>query len=249
LAIDEIRQCIELQKDVNWHSEIVPAHVLRADSIGLVDDSVDLGYVLLAVTYNDSKESVIGFARVTSTMDLNKHWLHEIVTSSKFQSKGIGFGIMQAIRAKSLELGGKELYFTYDPFEGQNGRLYLTKCGAKVVRIHENLYGQAKSGAHANRKTHRCLVRWDLRQLSPSSRKIKDIEAIPAISDISILDMEPRIRVEIPYKVQALSTQEAMAWQERTMPILVEAINVKGYHATYLHTLPSKRCNFLLLEK
>ncbi len=101
-----------MQKEIGWESNIVPTHIFRADSIHLVDENINLGYVLLAViSEKGSQDAVIGFARVTSTMNPKKHWLHEIAVSSKIQCQGVGYGLMKAIKKKSLELGCTELYF------------------------------------------------------------------------------------------------------------------------------------------
>ena len=235
LAIHEIQQCVELQKVVGWDTEICPSHIIRADSINLVDESINLGYVLIAVVHNENQETVIGFSRVTFTRDLAKHWLHEIVICSKYQSDGIGFSMMNIIKNQSIKLGGKELYFTYDPLEGQNGRLYLTKCGAKAIRVYENFYGQPTSMAHANRKTHRVLVRWDLEHKTMPI--IENIDMIPISNDLSSLEKISQTRIEIPYNVKSLTDTEAKNWQDIIFPILQETINISGYQATYLQTV------------
>lgn len=248
LAMDEIRQCVAIQKAANWYLDIVPTHVLRANTINLIDDSINLGYVLVAVKKADN--SVVGFAMVTFTSSPGKHWGHELVISPTVRSQGVGLSIAKAVKAKSLELGGRELCGTYDPFEGQIGRLYLTKCGAKAIRVYENLYGDIKSLALGNRKTHRFLVKWDLYHDKPKSdEETMDVEAIPIIADLSIPVSHPKIRVEIPYRMQDLDQQEATQWQELVFPILVEAINHRGYQATYLQSKPNERRNFLILEK
>ena len=75
-ALHGIDQCIAIQRAVGWGAETVPSHVFRADSLGLLTDLVDLGYVLLA-EHTVSGE-VVGFGRVTYTRDPEKHWLHEL---------------------------------------------------------------------------------------------------------------------------------------------------------------------------
>lgn len=247
LAMDEINQCIRIQESIKWHPEIVPAHVFRADSINLIDPTINLGYVLVAVRKIDG--SVIGFARVTFTADLDKHWLHEIAVSPEAQSQNVGFEIMKAIKTQSLKLGGTYLYFTYDPLEGQNGRLYLSKCGAKAIRVYENLYGEIKSSAHGNRKTHRFLVCWNMRFDKPLSPASLNLDTIPIISRLPLPTEYKRFGVAIPYRVQDLSPQEAARWQGAIFPILMEAINLYGYRAVYLQTDKVERCNFLVLER
>jgi predicted GNAT superfamily acetyltransferase len=244
-AMEEIHQCVELQKDVKWYSEIVPPHIFRADSIDLVDNAIRLGYVLVALNKNSNR--LAGFARVTFTAHPDKHWLHEIVVSQEEQSRNIGLEIMKKMKDISIDLGAKEIYFTYDPFEGHNGRLYLTKCGAKATKVYENLYGEIKSPAHGNRKTHRFLVCWSLSSDRPLVEETLNLEEIPIIDSLPFSDL-PRVRIEIPYKIQALSEEDAARWQKVALPLLVEAINRKSYKAVYLQTKKDECRNFLVLE-
>ena len=167
--------------------------------------------------------------------------------SPAVQSKGVGSLLMEGIKTKSLELGGTELYFTYDPFEAQNGRLYLTKCGGKAIRVYEDLYGKLESSAHKNRKTHRLLVRWDF-QDEPVEKAIHG-ESIPIVTELSLLESFPKIRIEIPYSVQKLDDHKAAQWGERVLPILVEAINNRNYQATSVQKNEKDRKSFLVLEK
>jgi predicted GNAT superfamily acetyltransferase len=248
LALTEIQQCVELQRSVNWHSEIVPAHVFRADSIGLVEPSIDLGYVLVAKLVQDcGRESVIGFARVTSSMEPTRHWLHEIVVSNEYQSMGVGLALMRAIRTRSLESGAKELYFTCDPLVGSNCRLYLTKCGAVGVKVFDNLYGL---GAGTDPyKSHRLLLCWNLLgDMLPRSAVVNP-ETIPVVDTVSFHDTWMRIMVSIPYRLEDLTPEEKASWQNRTFPILAVAVNKKAFRVTNLLTMPTECRNYLLLEK
>lgn len=245
LAMEEIQQCITIQEKVKWQSEIVPSHVFRADSIGRIDDSINLGYVLLALK---NKYEIIGFARVTSTFNIQKHWLHEVAVIPDSQSKHVGMKLMEGIKRKSIELGGSSLYFTYDPFEGQNGRLYLTKCGAKAIKVYEDFYGFTNTGAHGNRKTHRFLVKWDLNKKISIQERIGN-RRISTVSSLPVPHERKLIKVEIPYCVQELSEKEAKRWQDSIFPILVKAINIYDYRAISIQTDKDVKRNFIVLEK
>ncbi|MCP4700876.1 MAG: GNAT family N-acetyltransferase [Gammaproteobacteria bacterium] len=249
LAIDEIDQCIKLQKEIGWETNLVPAHIFRADSIGLIEENIDLGYVLLALSYKqEDKENVIGFARVSATMNPQKHWLHELAVSSEMQSQGIGYHLMKAIQKKSLELGGRELYFTFDPINGKNACLYLTKCGARAIKIYDNFYGKMAGAPHVNEKTHRFLCQWGLSapQYKPEN---KNFNKIQVLADLSSLNKQRTFAVEVPCAVQEVDQAYALKWQEKTFPLLDAAINLQGYQAVYLYRSPDKHPNFLILDK
>lgn len=248
-AMDEIIQCVRIQKELGWDWEIVPSHVLRADSIGLIDDCIDLGYILLAFLKKDPAHTVLGFARVTYTRNSEEHWLHEVAVSSRFQSRGAGLCIMKAVKTKSILLGASRLYFTYDPFEGKSGNLYMTKCGAKAVKVFDNLYGGVKSPAHEGRKSHRFLMEWNLLAdgVREGPRFSKHGDA-PVISSLAEFDSEPMMRVRIPYRLDDLSEKETAEWQNKVFPILFETINNRNYRAVSVQTMPESLENFLVLE-
>ncbi|MBN1323538.1 MAG: GNAT family N-acetyltransferase [Methanotrichaceae archaeon] len=240
-AIEEIGQCVRIQEEVGYEGQIVPSHLFRAESIGLIEPSIDLGYILLAL----EGPKVVGYARVVYTRDREIHWLHQIVVSPALQSQGLGFELMKAVKAKSLEMGAEVLCFTYDPFEGRNGSLYLRKCGAKGVRVLEDFYGPMGSAAHGNRKSHRLLMRWDLlgERENWSAEKIPLSESLPNSWDRDILALE------IPWQIGSLGGKEAALWQERTMPALVKAINQRGFQAVSLLSRPDELRNYLMLRR
>ncbi|KPA15646.1 GCN5 family N-acetyltransferase [Candidatus Magnetomorum sp. HK-1] len=247
VAMNEIHECINIQENVNWHTEIVSSHVLRADTINRVDESLNLGYILLAI--NNKTDEIAGFARVTSTFERNKNWLHEIAVKQGAQSNNIGLQLMKAVKKKSLELGATHLFFTYDPFEGQNGRLYLTKCGAKAIKVYENLYGETNTAAHSNRKSHRFLVAWDLKNDKSITENIIENQNIPTIEEMPLPDNLKIFKIEIPYRVQILNEINAKKWQEKTFPILINAINILNFCAVYVLTFKHEKRNYIVLEK
>jgi len=244
-AMREIEQCVALQKAVGWEGEVVPPHVFRADALSRIDSDIDLGYLIIAV--EDDDQTVVGFARVTHTGDPACHWLHEIVVAPNNQSRGVGYLLMSGMQKASCSLGAREILFTYDPFESQNGYLYLTKCGAKAIKVYENLYGEIHSSAHGNRLTHRFLVRWVLVNDTPiSTAEHSALMQAPLVCEPTQLNDQPRVRVEIPYTVQSLSEAEAVNWQRRVFPVLVAGINQHSYHATAV--LVEDRHSYLVLE-
>lgn len=245
-AINEINQCIDLQIEVGWFPDIVTPHIFRADTINLVDKDINLGYVLIAV---DSNNKITGFLRVTPTTEPSKHWAHELVVSRKIQSKNIGFSLFDAARNKSKTLGASSIYFTYDAMEGPNGNLYLKKMGANAVKIYENLYGNINSEAHGNRKTHRFLIHWNLQNDNSKDLSKEEFDYLPSLDTLIQQKNEKKFKIEIPYAVQSLNTQDAKDCQDKIFELLIEYINKRGYIATYLYTDPELKKNYLILEK
>ncbi len=227
-VLHEIDQCIAIQRAVGWGAETVPSHVFRADSLGLLTDLVDLGYVLLAE--HAVSGEVVGFGRVTYTRDPEKHWLHELAVLPHAQGVGIGQKLMMEIRRRSHKAGAQVLLLTYDPFDAGNGKLYLNKCGGRGIRAFENLYGRSADEGQPNRYSHRLLVCWDL---SPN----RVVERSYAPQHISLVTSPEEIRqgspfaVAIPSSMSALTGDRALKVQEETFPILHTAVNIMGFEA------------------
>jgi predicted GNAT superfamily acetyltransferase len=227
-ALREMHRCVTIQRAVGWGSEAVPSHVFRADSLGLLTDLVDPGYVLVA---EDSASSeIIGFGRVTYTRDPGKHWLHELAVLPQLQGMGTGVKLMMEIRRQSGQGGAKALLFTYDPFDARNGTLYLNKCGGRGIRVFENLYGRSSVPAHGNRFSHRLMVWWNLTS-NPVAGSSYDPEEIRLVTSSGEIERGKPFAVAVPAAVIPLDEERALILQKETFPILCTAINVMGYEA------------------
>jgi predicted GNAT superfamily acetyltransferase len=230
-ALKECEQCVRIQEEVGWGSEGVSSHILRADSIGLVTDIVDLGYVLVAE--QASSGEIVGFARVTYTSDPTKHWLHEVAVLPLFQGHGVGYKIMMEVRSRSRAGGASHLFFTYDPIDVRNGNLYLTKCGGRGVRVFRNLYGLKAEGSSRNRLSHRLLVLWGLmgQAVSPQSKIMQGVRSIKSLDETR--KGQP-FALELPGVRSGTNEEKLLEWQEVIFPVLYESINSMGYEAAYV---------------
>ena len=246
-ALKESEQCVRIQKEVGWGSEAVSSHILRADSIGLVTDIVDLGYVLVAE--QASSGEIVGFARVTYTSDPVKHWLHEVAVMPSFQGYGVGYKIMMEVRSRSRAGGASHLFFTYDPIDVRNGNLYLTKCGGRGVRVFRNLYGLKAEGSSRNRLSHRLLVRWDLlaQAVPPQSKIIQGVRSIKSPDEIR---KGQSFALELPAIRSGANEDKLLEWQEAIFPLLYESINSIGYEAAYVaHSTGNETASLVLVPR
>jgi len=248
-AFEDIRACIRIQERVGWYPEIVPSREFRADTIRLADESINLGYVWLAVDDAPHEENVVGYVRVTFSGSPDRHWLHEIAVDPNARSNGIGWALMQVARRTSLELGGRMLCFTFDPFEGQNGHLYLNRCGSRGYRILENFYGTMEQSGGVVLATHRLLTRWDLENPTQPAWADEEPDRFP-LAELGSSSESPRhVRVELPFSLKELEPKTVQHWHEKTLPLLIEWINHREYEAVYVHTDWQAKRNYLILEK
>ena len=248
-AMNEIRACIGIQERIGWYPEIVPAREFRADTIRLADASINLGYVLIAVDDAPEEGTVLGYLRVTFSGSPDRHWLHEIAVDPDLRSRGIGRALMQAAGRTSLELGGRAIYFTFDPFEGQNGRLYLNRCGSRGYRVLENFYGTMERPGEAALPTHRLLTRWDLEGVLQPDWAAKRPDRFPIADECSSSENPEHVRIELPLSLEELEATAVQHWHQNVLPLLIEWINHRGYEAVYVHTDWEERRNYLVLEQ
>jgi len=243
-TLKECEQCVGIQEEVGWGGEAVSSHILRADSIGLVTDIVDLGYVLVAE--QASSGEIVGFARVTYTSDPKKHWLHEVAVLPHFQGYGVGYKIMMEVRSRSRAGGASHLFFTYDFMDVRNGNLYLTKCGGRGVRVFYNLYGLKAEGSSRNRLSHRLLVRWDLlAQAVPlQSKTVREADSVKFLDEVR---QGRSFALELPAVGSGDTEGRLLEWQEATFPVLYESINSMGYEAAYVARSTGNETAYLVL--
>ena len=248
-AMKEIRACIGIQERIGWYPEIVPAREFRADTIRLADASINLGYVLIAVDDTPEEETVLGYLRVSFSGSPDRHWLHEIAVDPNVRSRGTGRALMQAARRTSLELGGRAVYFTFDPFEGQNGRLYLNRCGSRGYRVLENFYGTMERPDGTALSTHRLLTRWDLVSELQPDWAAKQPDGFPTAAECSSSENPEHVLIELPFSLEELEATAVQHWHQNVLPLLIEWIDHRGYEAVYVHTDWEERRNYLVLEQ
>jgi predicted GNAT superfamily acetyltransferase len=228
LALRDIGQCVTIERAVGWGSEAVPSHVFRADSIGLLTDLVDLGYVLVAEDVASGE--IVGFARATFTSDAEKHWLHELAVHPQFQGMGIGLKLMMGIRRHAQQSATTTILFTFDPFNAGNGRLYLNACGARGIRVIANLYGRTRHVTRGDLHTHRLLAYWDLFQ-GNAALNCYDPGEVRLVTSADEIKPGRPCAVAIPSSAEAIGEQSLPDLQAEPFSILRDAINTMGFEA------------------
>ncbi|MDY6930801.1 MAG: hypothetical protein SVJ22_02650 [Halobacteriota archaeon] len=94
--IDNFDRCVELMKK-DGRGEITPIDVFRVDTIGEVYKELDRGYVI----GSEINDELVGFSRVTATLEENIHWIHELFGECSKE-------LFDAIKEEAQKRGGDE---------------------------------------------------------------------------------------------------------------------------------------------
>jgi predicted GNAT superfamily acetyltransferase len=155
-AIDDFEQALEVQRKT-WSFEerdLLPAHFMIAfkeygEQWGaFIDDTL----VAIALSY---------------PVDRNGNYLlHMLGTIPEYRHLGIGSNLLSKLISIYKNNNANKLFWTYDPFDFTNSKLYLNKIGAKGTATLLNYYGRLHSEHHGQLPTHRLLCEIDFNSFS-----------------------------------------------------------------------------------
>ena len=194
-TLDEIRQCVEIQKDTwGWSDEdILPLRtLLLIPKIG--------GQVLGAV---DEMNLVVGFVNALPAFKKGNHFLHSQMLGVRkgFQRKGIGKMLKLAQRDDALQKGFCRIEWTFDPLEVQNAHFNLESLGVICRRYIKDAYGPSTSDIHGKLPTDRLVAEWYLNSKRVKTRLFGD----QYVSDIPLTS----IKVPVPPEIGFLKMKNA----------------------------------------
>ncbi len=152
-AINDMRKCVELQKEV-WgftDIELVPLRLfVVAEKIG--------GQVIGAF---DGSE-MVGFAMAIPGIRDGHAYLHShmLAVRPEYRNNGLGRAIKMFQRDDALAYGIDLIEWTFDPLEIKNAYLNLEKLGAIARRYNVNQYGITTSPLQGGLPTDRLVAEW-----------------------------------------------------------------------------------------
>jgi predicted GNAT superfamily acetyltransferase len=154
--IDELRACVELQREV-WRFDdidVVPlrmfvvAEKVGGQVIGGFDGDTMVGYALSVPGSRDGR----GY--------LHSHML---AVRESFRNSGLGRRLKLAQRDDALRRGFDMIEWTFDPLEIKNAYLNIERLGAVVRKYSVNHYGFSTSHLHRGLPTDRLIAEWWLK--------------------------------------------------------------------------------------
>jgi predicted GNAT superfamily acetyltransferase len=179
-GIEELRACVQLQKDVWGFSDLdlVPLRMfVVAEKVG--------GQVIGAFDGTD----LVGFAMSVPGIRNGHTYFHShmLAVHPEYQNSGLGRRIKFFQREDALAHGIELLEWTFDPLEIKNAKLNIQKLGAIVRRYTINQYGITSSPLQGGLPTDRLIAEWWL--------KSKRVETLIATGSYPAPNAETTIRV------------------------------------------------------
>lgn len=150
-------------------------------------------------------EEVVGFAFAFPAVDADGAclFLTELSVLAEHRSRGIGLGLLNAIRDGALELGHDRMRWTTNALSSRNLHLYLVRCRARLVGIRPGMYEGLFGDRHVPGAVDGDEVELELRLRDPRSSSGSSSPACEL--------------VEIPYELEPLRAappERLSAWRE-----------------------------------
>ena len=220
-ALDEIRACVALQKEV-WNFsdiELVPLRIfVTATKIG--------GQVIGAFDGRD----LIGFAMAIPAVRNGHPFLysHMLAVRQQYRNGGLGRELKLFQRDEAIARGIELMEWTFDPLEIKNAYLNIEKLGAIARRYNVNQYGITSSPLQGGLPTDRLVAEWWM--------KSKRVDAV--LGGATPPSFQVRTTIEVPAEIyewkaaeatRARAIQVQTANRERLLNAFGEGFAVLGY--------------------
>jgi predicted GNAT superfamily acetyltransferase len=155
-ALDEMRACVALQKEV-WNFSDIELVPLRMFVVG---EKIG-GQVIGAF----EKDQLVGFAFAIPAVR-NRHsfvYSHMLAVRKHYRNSGLGRRLKLFQRDDALARGFELMEWTFDPLEIKNAFLNIERLGAIVRRYTVNQYGLTTSPLQGGLPTDRLVAEWWLK--------------------------------------------------------------------------------------
>ncbi len=177
--------------------DYVPLHLLLTaqKNGGLVAGAFDAQGALIGF--------IFGFLGMTADGRM-KHCSHMAAVLPSAQGRDIGYQLKVFQRQEVLKQGLELITWTYDPLQGVNARLNITKLGAVVQTYYPNLYGTMTSGINAGVSSDRFEAAWWLKA-EPVQARLEGRYQQPRLAQLQTKG--------VPFALQGVRTAEGYAPQ------------------------------------
>lgn len=223
----DLQACVRLQYEI-WgrdFTDAVPASILLVSQIvgsvaaGAFDDDGRLAGFVFGITGVENGRIV--------------HWSDMLAVREDTRNAGIGRELKEYQRRAVAAIGGKVIYWTFDPLVARNAHLNLNVFGVRVTKYVRDMYG-AHTGSilHSGIGTDRLVVAWPVDDAELDARRAeiarysaerRSLEA-PVIGDPESVDsgiptIGDRARIAAPADIVVLQRSAPAAaarWRAST---------------------------------
>ena len=224
---EDLAACVALQRDTWGRSfaDVVPPSILKvAQRVGGV-----------AAGAFDRTGLLVGFVfGMTGIEDgVVVHWSDMLAVRPAVQNRGIGRRLKEFQRQAVARLGGKVIYWTFDPLVARNAHMNFNVFGVRAVEYAQDMYGRVTgSTLHRGIGTDRLIVAWavddaaqdERRRVAAAARDGAESASAPILGDIDrpgrpvdeVVARNARARIAIPADIEPMLVKDerrALAWR------------------------------------
>ena len=226
----EYAACVELQRETwgrNFNDAVPPPILLVSQKLGGV-----------AAGAFDARRRLLGFVfGITGIEDGQLvHWSDMLAVRPEARDRGVGRRLKEFQRSAVASVGGRLIYWTFDPLVARNAHLNFNVFGVRAVEYSRDMYGEdTGSDLHRGIGTDRLVVAWpvDDRELATRKREAAAARTAAGFRDARILGdaergepatratrgPEPHLRIAVPRDVsiiQSTDVARAARWRAST---------------------------------
>jgi predicted GNAT superfamily acetyltransferase len=255
----ELQACVDLQYET-WgrdFKDAVPASILMVSQL--------VGSV--AAGAFDEEDRLIGFVFGITGVENGEivHWSDMLAVRELARNTGIGRDLKEYQRRAVAAVGGKVIYWTFDPLVARNAHLNFNVFGVRVGKYVRDMYG-AHTGSELHRGigTDRLIVAWPVDDAELAARRAeiaacsedrRSLEAPvigdPESADTGTVTIGDRARIAAPADIVVLQQNAPAAaarWRASTRSAF-ERCFAAGLQVHGFQTDRSSHRGFYLLGK
>lgn len=179
--------CTRLQEEV-WgegFSERVSAAILRIAN--------RMGGLAAGAFHEDGTLQGFVFGLTGIMEGETVHWSDMLAVRGEFRDRGLGTLLKLYQREVLLERGIRRMHWTFDPLQGRNAHVNLSKLGIVSREYVTDMYGDTDSPLHRGVGTDRLVATWDM----DSERVLVRLEGVGGERPGLALEGVPRV---LPYR-------------------------------------------------
>ena len=235
--------CVELQRETWGRSfnDAVPGSILLV--------SQKLGGVAAGAFAPDGRLIGFVFGMTGVQNGATVHWSDMLAVRPEVQNVGVGRRLKEFQRQAVKQVGGRVIYWTFDPLVARNAHLNFNVFGVRAIEYARDMYGNdTGSDLHRDIGTDRLVVAWpvDDAELAERKRETSRAREADAYRSAAVVGDAERpdkrwddsigksshLRIAVPLDVSVLQANDASRaanWRMSTRAAF-EAAFAKGYH-------------------
>jgi predicted GNAT superfamily acetyltransferase len=170
-----------------------------------------------------------------------------LAVAREFESRGVGLSLKLAQARHARGAGYELIRWTTNALASRPLRLYLSKLGARLVRYHQEMYGEVQGALFPDEVE----VEWDIRDGGPAV-PAHGGEPPPRLDRTGLTSLTlPSYSVEIPWDHAALEREAGEVGREWLMDVRtsMRALLAAGYLGTAVIVDPPTRRSFVRFDR